>query len=471
MPKTKKKTSKKKKKGKAKLKIYNTRTRKKEIFKPIKKDEVRMYACGPTVYSNQHIGNMRYNIFVDILKRVLIYNGFNVKHISNVTDVGHLTSDADSGEDKIEKAAKKENKSAKEISEHYFEVFKKDLEKLNVLMPDKWTKATEHIKEQIELVKKLEEKGYTYKTDDGIYFDTSKFKDYGKLGNIKVKDLIAGKRVELGNKKNITDFALWKFSEEPGKRQQEWDSPWGIGFPGWHIECSAMSSKYLGKQFDIHTGGEDHIQVHHQNEIAQSEAAFGKKPWVNFWLHVRWLLFKGGKMAKSKGKMYTLRDLESLGYTPLAFRYFCLTAHYRKQLNFTLENMKNAQNSYDRLKNVISKTPDDKKINEKFKERFVQLINDDLDTSNAIALLWELLRDEKAEGKIRTISEMDLVFGLDLLKKEEVEIPDKVKKLVEEREKARENKDWEKADELREKIKDLGFYVNDTPEGPKVNKI
>ena len=260
------------------LKLRNTLTRKKENFKPINPPNVGLYSCGPTVYWYQHIGNLRTYIFSDILKRVLQYNNYKVKHVMNVTDVGHLTSDADTGEDKIEKAAEKERKTAQEIAGHYLKVFKQDLKKLNISEPDIWCKATEHIKEQIELIKILEKKGCTYKTSDGIYFNTSKFKDYGKLSKKKVEGLKAGKRISVKEKKHKTDFALWKFSEEQGKRQQEWNSPWGVGFPGWHIECSAMSSKYLGEQFDIHVGGEDHISVHHENEIAQSESAFGKNP-------------------------------------------------------------------------------------------------------------------------------------------------------------------------------------------------
>ncbi len=298
------------------LYLYNTLTRKKELFEPIISGEVGFYSCGPTVYWYQHIGNMRYNLFVDSLRRVLLYNEYKVKQVMNVTDVGHLTSDQDTGEDKMEKAAAKEGKKAQDIANHYFKVFKEDLNKLNVIEPDIWCKATEHIQEQINLIKILEKKGFTYKTSDGIYFDTSKLNDYGKLANLKLEEQKAGERIDMKEKKNKTDFSLWKFSEKPGERQQEWESPWGIGYPGWHIECSAMSSKYLGKQFDIHTGGEEHIPIHHTNEIAQSEAAFGKKPWVKYWLHVRWLLFKNEKMSKSKGGIYTISALQEKGYQP-----------------------------------------------------------------------------------------------------------------------------------------------------------
>ena len=452
------------------LKLYNTLTRKKEVFKPIKENYVGMYSCGPTVYWYPHIGNLKAYIFADTLKRVLKYNGYKVKHVMNVTDVGHLTSDADEGEDKIEKAAKREHKSAKDIADYYLKVFKEDLKKLNILEPDYWPKATEHIKEQIELIKKLEEKGYTYKTSDGIYFDTSKFKDYGKLARLKIENLKGGKRIDLKEKKNKTDFALWKFSEKPGLRQQEWESPWGIGFPGWHIECSAMSSKYLGKQFDIHTGGEDHIPVHHTNEIAQSECAFGKKPWVKHWMHVAFLTFKGAKMSKSSGQIAKLFELEERGFNPLDYRYFILTGHYRKQLNFTEENLQNAKNSYERLKNICKEVKDDKKINKKYIEEFEKAINDDLDIPKALQVLWELVRDEKAIGKFQTIKKMDEVFGLRLLEKEKIEIPPEIKKLIEQRKELRKKKDWKKADEIRKKINELGFKIDDTEKGVLVRK-
>lgn len=463
------------------LKLYNTRTRKKEIFKPLGKI-VGIYSCGPTVYWYQHIGNLRTYIFSDVLKRVLKYDRYKVKHVMNITDVGHLTSDADSGEDKIEKAAAKEHKTAKEISEHYFSVFEEDLEKLNIIEPDIWCKATEHIKEQIDLIKILEKKGYTYKTSDGIYFDTSKFKNYGKFAKLDIKGLQAGKRIDLGEKKNKTDFALWKFSEEKSKRQQEWNphkygADWDIGFPGWHIECSAMSSKYLGKQFDIHTGGIDHVQIHHTNEIAQSECAFGKKPWVNIWMHGEFLTFKDGKMSKSSGKILTISDLEEKGFNPLVYRYFCLTTHYRKQLIFSMENLESAKNSYERLKNIILDLEDDtlkgtsKKINDVYLKKFNEAINNDLDMPNALQVLWKLVRDEKAVGKFNTIKKIDEVFGLKLLEKEKVKVPFEVKKLIVERGKARKEKDWKKADALRKVIRKEGFEISDTEKGWEVKEI
>ncbi|MEK6904506.1 MAG: cysteine--tRNA ligase, partial [Nanoarchaeota archaeon] len=361
-------------------------------FKPLKPGYVGIYTCGPTVYWYQHIGNLRTYIFSDTLKRVFLYNKYKVKHVINVTDVGHLTSDSDTGEDKIERAAKREGKTAREIANYYLRIFQEDFEKLNIIRPEKWPKATEHIKEQIELIKKLEQKGFTYRTNDGIYFNTSKLRDYGKLARLKKQGIQAGKRVALGEKRNNTDFALWKFSETPGFRQQEWDSPWGIGFPGWHIECSAMSMKYLGEIFDIHTGGQDHIQVHHTNEIAQSEAATGK-PFVRYWLHGAWLLFKGEKISKSMGGLYTISELEKQGFSPLDFRYLCLTTHYRKPLSFTIENLETARNSYQRLKNIISELKQDGKTNQKYLEKFEEAISDDLNMPEALQVLWTLVRD------------------------------------------------------------------------------
>ena len=459
-----------------KLRFYNTLSRKKEVFKSLKDKEVRMYTCGPTVYWYQHIGNLRSYVFPDILKRILKINGYKVKHVINITDVGHLTSDADTGEDKIEKAAKQEGKTAKEISEHYFKVFLQDLKKMNIYEPDFWPKATENIKEQIEIIKKLEKKGFTYKTSDGIYFDTSKLKDYGKLAKLNIKGLEAGKRVSFGEKRNKTDFALWKFSEEPGKRQQEWASPWGVGFPGWHIECSAMSMKYLGETFDIHTGGEDHISVHHTNEIAQSEASTGK-PFVKYWLHGAFLMFKGEKVSKSKGGLYTLLELEELGYKPMHLRYFYLLGHYRKPLDFTLENLDAAKNAYEKLKNILSEF---KKSREKKNKKnidaayrqFLEIVNDDLNMPKALSYLWDILREDRLNQaeKYELALRFDGIFGLDLGKEEKINIPGDVKKLVAEREKHRLKKDFKTADKIREKINKLGFVVEDKEKGFVVKK-
>jgi len=454
------------------LKLYNTLTRKKENFKPIK-STVGWYSCGPTIYSYQHIGNMRAYIFNDILKRVLLYNKFKIKHVMNYTDVGHLTSDEDTGEDKVEKAAKKEGKTAKQVTNYYAKVFEKDIKKLNIIKPDIICKATEHIKEQIELIKILEKKGFTYKTSDGIYFNTSKLKDYGKLAKLNVEELQEGKRIDVKEKKNKTDFALWKFSEKPGVRQQEWKSPWGVGYPGWHLECSAMSSKCLGKQFDIHTGGKEHIPVHHTNEIAQSESAFGKKPWVKYWMHTEWLNYKGEKISKSKGGLYTISELEKKGFNPLDFRYLNLTTHYKKGLNFDLDSLKSARNSFERLKNIFLNLKKDSKGNiNNYKKKFLESINDDLNTSQALALLWNILRSNKLGGKEKysLALEFDKVLGLDLKNTKKEKIPKEITKLAEEREKYRKEKNWKKSDELRDKIKKKGYLMEDIEKGYNIKK-
>jgi len=458
------------------LKLYNTLTRKKEVFRPIHKGKVGIYSCGPTVYWYQHIGNLKAYIFSDILKRYLKYLRYKVKHVINITDVGHLTSDADTGEDKMEKAAKKEGKKAQEIAKYYFKLFKEDFYKLNILEPDVWSKATEYIKEQIKLIKILEKKGYTYKTSDGIYFDTSKFKNYRKLARLNIKGLQAGKRINIKEKRNKTDFALWKFSEKPGIRQQEWDSPWGMGFPGWHLECSAMAMKNLGKTIDIHTGGIDHIPVHHTNEIAQSEAANNQK-FVNYWMHEEFLVNKEGKMSKSKGMIMTIPELEKQGYNPLVYRYFILLTHYRKPVIFTTKHLDAAKNAYTRLKNIMSeikkaKQKTNKKNIEMAKKQFLEFMNNDLNTPRAISYLWEILRDNRLNDseKYKLTIEFDKVFGLDLEKQEEIIIPKKIKEIIKKREKARKENDWKEADKLRKKINKLGYKIDDTKEGAVVRK-
>ena len=462
------------------LKLYNTLGRKKQLFKPIKKGMVGLYTCGPTVYSYAHIGNLRTYIFEDILKRVLIENGYKVKHVMNITDVGHLTSDADTGEDKVEKSAKEQKKTVWDIAGFYTKVFQEDIAKLHILDPDIWCRATDHIKEQIELIKKLEKKGLTYKTSDGIYFDTSKFKDYGILGNIKAEGLKAGVRVEIGEKKNPTDFALWKFSPKDSKRQMEWKSPWSEkGFPGWHIECSAMSMKYLGNRFDIHCGGEDHIHVHHPNEIAQSEGVIGKK-WVNFWMHGIFLVLDKDKMSKSKGNILTLSSLEEEGYGPLIYRYLCLNTHYRKPLSFSFEAMDTAKNSFERFKEKILEIrgSDEKKgegRTKKYREDFYKSINDDLNMPKALSIAWNLLRDEKLGDKWKweLIQDFDHVLGFDVsqFEKEEVKISDEVKKLVDKREKLRKAKKFDEADKIRDELRKEGYELMDTPSGVEIKKV
>ena len=468
-----------------KLKLFNTLTRKKEVFKPIKKNDVGIYTCGPTVYFYQHIGNMRCYLFEDILIRTLKFNGFNVKRVMNITDVGHLTSDADEGEDKIEKAAKKEGKKAEDIAEYYAGVFFDDVKKLNIIMPDVICKATDHIPEMIELVEKLIKKGYTYETDDGIYFDTSKFKDYGKLAKLNIEGLEAGIRTEMREKRNPTDFALWKFSEKPGLRQQEWSAFMKMGFPGWHIECSAMSMKYLGEHFDIHCGGIDHISVHHTNEIAQSESATGKK-WVNYWLHSNFLTFKGSKILKSKGGLYTISELEKIGFEPLAFRYLCLTAHYRSELNFSLEDLKASQKTYNNLKNKIIEfrkhfkteridSDENKEKTEEYRIEFLEAINDNLNTPKALALVWDIIKDKNLSEseKYELLIEFDDVLGLDLasFEKEKIVVPSEIKKIAEERLKSRKEKNFKKSDELRVKLNKLGWKIDDVKDGYELSKV
>ncbi len=461
------------------IQFYNTLSRKKEVFKPIKKAQVGIYTCGPTVYWYQHIGNMRSYIFSDILKRALLYNNYKVNHIINVTDVGHLTSDADEGEDKLEKAAKKEGKKTSTIAKYYFDVFLKDLQSLNIIPPSKWPKATDHIKEQIELIKKLEKKGYTYKTKDGIYFDSNKFKDYGKLANLNIEELKAGKRVSLGEKKHKTDFALWKFSSPEEKRQQEWNSPWGKGFPGWHIECSAMSMKYLGEHFDIHTGGQDHIPIHHTNEIAQSEAVTGKK-FANYWLHGAFLLNnEGKKVSKSTGGLYTISELELQGYKPEYFRYLCLQTHYKKPLRFTLDALEASGNAYEKIKRKIielrKESQKGKDLSKEYEKEFLEAINNDLNAPRALEVFLRALDDFDFSPKkrIKLLENFDEILGLGIreMKEEKFTIPKEVRDLVKERESYRKEKQWSKADEIRKMIEERGFMIEDKADGPILSKI
>ncbi len=456
------------------LKIYNTLTRKIEDFEPIDANNVRLYACGPTVYDYQHIGHMRRYVGDDILIRTLRFDGYKVKHVVNITDVGHLTSDADEGEDKMEKGALKYKKSVFDIAKKFENQFLEDIKTLNIIKPDLFLRATEHIKEQIELIEILEEKGYTYKTTDGIYFDTSKFKDYNKLSKQPLEEIKGGARINLGEKKNITDFALWKFSPQKGKRQMEWNSPWGIGFPGWHLECSAMSMKALGSSFDIHTGGIDHINIHHTNEIAQSEAASGKK-FVNYWIHHNFLVVENEKMSKSLGNFITVSDLVKKGYDPLALRYLYLQTHYRQEMNFTYDSLKAAQNALNKLREeVINLEKEDKRGIEKYNNLFFEAINNDLNTPKALSILWELLKEDFPSGaKKETILDFDKVLGLDLknalnYQKTIGKIPDEVQELVKKREKLRKEKRYHLADELRIKIQKLGYDVEDKKEGAEI---
>lgn len=454
------------------IKIYNTLTRKKETFKPINDRKVGLYCCGPTVYWYAHIGNLRAYVFEDILRRVLEYNGYKVTHVMNYTDVGHLTSNTDTGEDKMEKGAKREGKTAWQIADFYIKAFEKDAAALNILKPTATPRATDHIAEQIELIKIMEDKKFAYQIADGIYFDTSKLKDYGKLARLDIKGLKAGARVEIAKgKKNPADFALWKFSPAGEKRQQEWDSPWGIGFPGWHIECSAMSQKYLGEQFDIHCGGIDHISVHHTNEIAQSEAAFGKIP-ARFWLHNEFLNLGEEKMGKSEGNILTVGLLKEKGFNPLAYRLYILTAHYRSKAYFVWEGLKAAQSALNSLYGFFFEYPDGGKILKEYQKEFQGAINNDLDTPKALSLVWKLIKDGKVSGgdKKQTLLNFDKILGLGLDKIRKIEIPDEIKKLADQREKLRQEKKWQKADQVRKQIEEKGWQIEDTSEGSKIKK-
>lgn len=463
------------------FKLFNTLTRSTEAFVPLSDRRVSMYSCGPTVYWFLHIGNLRAYVTADTLKRTLKYAGFEVFHVMNITDVGHLTSDADEGEDKMLVAMQREGKSAWDIAEFYTAACMKDFEALNIEMPSIICRATGHIQEQIDLIKKLETNGFTYRTGDGIYFDTAKFDEYGKLAKLNIEGLEAGKRVELGDKRNKTDFALWKFSPSDKQRDMEWESPWGRGFPGWHIECSAMAMKYLGDQFDIHTGGIDHVPVHHTNEIAQSECASGKKPFVKYWVHNEFVVLdQGEKMSKSKANFLTLTRLkEERGIEPLAYRFFILSSHYRMPLTFSSDAVESSQRAFERLKrNVLdlkSKGAKEGSLSEdakRYQQRFDERILDDLDTPGAVALLWEVLKAQELnlDQKFTLISNFDQIFGLGLkdLKEQEVEVPTEVQKLLNQRTLARKEKRWADSDSLRDQINALGFDVIDTKEGASV---
>jgi cysteinyl-tRNA synthetase len=459
-----------------KIYLYNTLTRKKEEFIPVIPGGVGFYTCGPTVYNFAHIGNLRTYIFEDLLKRTLQYDGYKVKHVMNITDVGHLTGDMDMGEDKMEKGAAREGKSAWEIAEFYTKSFRDDLRTLNILEPDTWCKATDNIPEQIEMIKILENKGYTYRTSDGIYFDTSKFADYNKLSHLDLETLREGARVEKNEeKKNPTDFALWKFSPSGAKRQMEWTSPWGIGFPGWHIECSAMSLKFLGDQLDIHCGGIDHINVHHTNEIAQSEAATGKK-FFNYWMHGAFLNIIGGKkMAKSAENFLTVENaFLKKNINPLAYRFATLQTHYRKPMEYGEDAMISAANGlaglYEKIRSLGKEIG---KVDEGFKKKFLAKINDDLNFSEAMAIVFEVFRsDLEPADKLATILDFDRVLGLNLseIASKKEEIPVEIMELADLRQNARAEKDWAASDSLRAEIEAKGYLVEDTKEGMKVLK-
>ncbi len=469
----------------ADLKLYNTRKRKLEPFTPIHKDQVGLYTCGPTVYGTAHLGNLRTYIFEDILHRTLVLNGYNVKHVMNITDVGHLTGDGDMGEDKMELSAKQEKKSAYDIAAQHEREFFADLQKLNILTPDVILHATKTIDLQIDLIKRLEDRGVTYTTSNGIYFDTSKFPRYGELSGQKSADKKAGARVEVNDeKKHPTDFALWKFSNPEDKRQMEWPSPWGVGFPGWHIECSAMSMHELGEQFDIHTGGVDHIAVHHENEIAQSEAATGKHPFVNVWMHGEFLVLPGKRMGKSEGNSITLSEIIDKGIDPLAFRYLCLQSHYRKPLSFTWESLEAAQRGLTSLWQEINKihsqsklslttnVPVDENNNARYDEIFFEAVGQDINTAAALAIVHESLdSDISAKAKIELLSFFEQVLGLDLTPEAAAKHLIQSEEVIghesdlKDYETARAEKRYADSDKIRQQFADMGLTVEDLPDG------
>lgn len=458
------------------IKFYNTLTRKKEEFKPIDEKEVKMYSCGPTVYYFAHIGNLRAYLFMDTLRRVLKYNGYKLKHVMNITDVGHLVSDADEGEDKMMKAAKRENKNPFEIAQFYMDAFLADIDKLNVDRPEIIARATEHIDVMEEYVKKIIENGFTYQTEDTVYFDTSKLDKYGVLSNRNVEDQKAGARVEFDkNKRNISDFALW--IKAPENHIMKWDSFFGKSYPGWHLECSAMGCKYLGDHFDIHTGGVDHIPIHHENEIAQSKGYSGKIP-ANFWMHVEFLQINGGKMSKSLNNLYTLKDLEEKGYEPLVYRMFNFTSNYRAQINFTFEAMDSAKIALNRLREGYLKhcegnqdvSDDEIKV---YEQRFLEAINDDLNMPVAMSVVWDVVKNPNKSQKLKNLLlKFDEVLGLDLknYKKEENVLPEDVLELVKSRNEARANKNWAESDRIRDILIEMGYTVKDSKDGTIVEK-
>jgi cysteinyl-tRNA synthetase len=471
------------------LRLYNTLGREIQDFKPLRAGEVGLYTCGPTVYNFAHIGNLRTYLFEDILRRTLEYNDLQVSHVMNITDVGHLTDDADQGEDKILKSAREKGKTVWEIAAYYTKVFFHDLKRLNILPPTRTCRATEHIEEMIALIRRIEANGYTYAAGGNLYFDISRLKDYGKLALLNLDDLKAGARIEIdANKRNPHDFVLWFTRSKFEHQAMLWDSPWGRGYPGWHLECSAMSMKYLGERFDIHCGGVDHISVHHTNEIAQSEAATGAK-WVTYWLHGEFLVMAKEKMAKSSGNFLTLASLEESGYSPLDYRYFCLNAHYRSQLQFSFEGLESARrargNLVERVRRIKAAAsaggtaaseahPEDspsapQSARRAYLDSFRQNLANDLNTPQGLADLWGLLKDEAIEehAKLPAVLEMDRILGLDLagIEAKEQELSEEIRELITAREQARRDKDYTRADEIREQLKNKGISLEDTAGG------
>ncbi|HUS60148.1 MAG TPA: cysteine--tRNA ligase [Nevskiaceae bacterium] len=463
------------------IKLYNTLTKKIEEFKPIEQGKVDIYSCGPTVYWYQHIGHMYAYIHWDTLVRFLRYSGFKVKWVMNITDVGHMVSDEDTGEDKMEKGARREGLTVWEIAGKYIDQFLESLEFLNIQKPDVLPRATKHIQVQIDLIKRIEKNGFTYKTKTGLVFDTTKFSGYADFAKLDLKKQISGSRVEIDpEKKRPWDFLLW-VTNQP-KHIMQWDSPWGKGFPGWHIECTAMSTKYLGEQFDIHTGGLEHIPVHHTNEIAQAYGAFGKKL-ANYWLHNAWLTLKNEKMSKSLGNMILVTDLIKRGFEPMHFRYLVLTSHYHKGLVFDWKALKAARVAYQRLVQMIKEWKEEEEKSatqermtktEKFRQKFLEKISNDLNYPEALAVVWEMAKSNiPSPDKLDLILDFDQVLGLGLAKqsKTKLEIPKDVQELVEKREKLRKQNKWQEADEVRQQIAKLGWKLEDTNRGSKIKPV
>jgi len=460
----------------AMLNLYDNYERKLRPFEPLDKSGlVGLYTCGPTVYDYQHIGNFRTFLFEDILRRVLRWNGFSVQHVMNITDVGHLTSDADTGEDKMEKGSRRTGKTAWEIAQLFTDAFLTDMRRLRIEEPAVLCRATDHIAEQIAFIADIEKNGFAYRTTDGVYFDTAQQADYGHLARLDVHGLEAGKRVDVGEKRSPTDFALWKLSKPDERRQMEWDSPWGRGFPGWHIECSAMAQKYLGDYFDIHCGGEDHIPVHHTNEIAQTQARVQTRL-ANFWMHGYFLLVDDAKMAKSDGDFLRLEALIERGYDPLAFRYLCLTAHYRTQMSFTWDALDGAATALDRMRVGFHALPADSAAqpDPEVVDRFTNELNDDLNVSRALAVGWQLLRGDELDRPVirATLAKLDEVLGLGLAEWRPTvdEVPEHVRALAEARASARKNRQWAEADRLRAALGGNGWEMEDRPDGYLLKK-
>lgn len=454
--------------------FYNTLTKQKDLFKPIEEGKVKIYSCGPTVYKDATIGNMRTNLLNDTLRRVLKYNGYELKHVMNITDVGHLVSDGDEGEDKMLKSAREEHKSPLEIAEHYTKLFFRDLERLNIETPEVVCKATDHIKEMLEMVQKIMKNGYAYETSTAIYFDVSKLDKYGILSGINLNDQKAGARVDVDpEKRNPYDFALW--IKAPANHLMKWDSPWGPSYPGWHIECSAMSTKYLGEEFDIHTGGIDLVPTHHENEIAQNKGACGKNP-AHYWIHGEYLLINGGKMSKSLGNTYLIDDIIARGYSPLAYRLFNYSCHYRGKLNFTWEGIESANTSLIRLregyqKHLNGNSDISAEIIADMENRFHQAINDDMNMPLALSVVWEAVKYPEKSPKIaQLLKKFDTVLGIKIDEVQETKIPQEILDLVEERKQARSDKNWSESDRLRDLIAKKGYIVKDTKDGTEVLK-